>query len=198
MPLSTCNHAQSWWVSFGAVKELERFFFFLSFFFFIFALEFFLTFSWSTCSAGKMKICIEQPRRLKHTAWHFILQVSYNCFPLISNIMCVPSFLKHAGQADVGGRDRQTHRCIGRQENERKKNNKRIAPARAPSRTSSRLTRAPQSITKGPWPMPDVDRPAELWNGVVDADTKDGSSTYPTRLTNDGSPPETVLNIRSW
>ena len=56
---------------------------------------------------------------------------------------------------------------------------KRIAPARAPRRTSSR---ASQSITKGPWPMPDVDRPAELSNGVVDADTKDGSSTISNTL----------------
>ena len=82
--------------------------------------------------------------------------------------------------ASIRKLEAETDRCIGRQENERK-NFKRIAPARAPRRTSSR---APQSITKGPWPMPDVDRPAELWNGFVDvADTKDGSSTYPTRST---------------
>ena len=42
--------------------------------------NFFFYFSWSACSAGELKICIEQPRCLKHTAWHFILQVSYKLF----------------------------------------------------------------------------------------------------------------------
>ena len=50
-------------------------------FLFFFALEiFFFTFSWSACGAGELKICIEQPRCLKHTAWHFILQISYKLF----------------------------------------------------------------------------------------------------------------------
>ena len=185
MPLSTCNHAQSWWVSFGAVKELERFFFFFSFFF-IFALEFFFYFSWSACSAGQLKICIEQPRCLKHTAWHFILQVSYKLFSFWPKQHHEWAQFPDAGRAGVPASIRkveaETDRGIGAlgDRKMKEKNFKRIAPARAPRRTSSR---APQSITKGPWPMPDVHRPGELWNGFVDADTKDGSSTYPTRST---------------
>ena len=165
-------------------KRTSTFLFF--FFFLIFALEFFFTFSWSTCSAGELKLCIEQPRCLKHTAWHFILQVSYKLF-FSGKQHHEWAQLPDAGRADVPASIRkleaETDRHIGTlgdRKMKEKKNKKLIGPARAPRRTSSR---APQSMTKGPWPMADVDRPAELWNGIVDADTKDGSSTYPTRST---------------
>ena len=120
--------------------------------------------------------------------FHFA-SLLWTVFLLISSIMTGPSFLTQVGQMCLhrseNWRQRQTdtqvHWETGIKNEMKEKKTSKESPQ--PVLHAEPVSRAPQSITKGPWPMPDVDRPAELWNGVVDADTKDGSSTYPTSST---------------
>ena len=146
------------------------------YFLFIFAFEDILTFS---CNAGELKICIEQPR-----CWKTPLGISF-CKRLINTFF--PSDKQHhfpdAIWAGVHAwiRVLETDRHIGALSDRKLTNfqtNTRFASARAPRR----LVRNTGSLNHT-----DVDRP-ELWNGVVAAETKDGSSTSPTRSTVRHSP----------